>query len=180
MPLQFWHNNLLIFSELDFVNSSTESFFAVVVQSTYGGKCDFFGNDHIVMPAGTVDDLDIPALVPASHNADMGVLRTNSSPGWMCQSSKWFLPHRSCPAPFHNLEDQAEAASVESAGIVSYLASFVGHRQSLWVDQNDFSAQLAGIVDRCPSAYCHPTPVCLLCPLSPHPRGHRSLGCPHP
>lgn len=48
-------------------------FSAVVVRPAYAGKPGLPGNNHIVLPAGTVDDLDIAALVPAAYNAHMGV-----------------------------------------------------------------------------------------------------------
>lgn len=50
-------------------------FSAVVFRPSYGSKPGLPGNDHVVLSAGTVDDLDIAALVPAAHNANMGVLR---------------------------------------------------------------------------------------------------------
>ena len=50
-------------------------FSAIVVRPAYGGDPGLPGNNHVVLPADTVDDLDIAALVPAAHNANMGVPR---------------------------------------------------------------------------------------------------------
>ena len=50
-------------------------FSAVVVRPANGCKPGLPGNDHVVLPAGTIDDLDISALVPTAHDTNMGVLR---------------------------------------------------------------------------------------------------------
>lgn len=40
----------------------------------YGGKPGLSGNDHVVLSAGTVDDLDIAALIPAANDSHVAVL----------------------------------------------------------------------------------------------------------
>ena len=50
-------------------------FTSIVRWPTNGSKTFLACNDHIVVAAGTVQDQDIAALVPAAHNSNMGILR---------------------------------------------------------------------------------------------------------
>ena len=57
---------------------SAACLFSVIVGPTNRGKSLQTGNDHIVVPAGAVDNEQIIALIPSCHNAHMGVLRVEN------------------------------------------------------------------------------------------------------
>lgn len=45
------------------------------MRPAYGGKTGLASNDYVIVAAGTVYDLDIAALIPAAHNANVSVVR---------------------------------------------------------------------------------------------------------
>ena len=53
----------------------TFQLFRIVQRSAYGGKALLFRDDHVVVAVGAVDNQDIAVLVPAAHDANVGVLR---------------------------------------------------------------------------------------------------------
>ena len=44
------------------------------MRPAYGGKSGLASNDHVIVAAGTVNNLNIAALVPAAHNANVSII----------------------------------------------------------------------------------------------------------